>query len=108
MFTISEIAAEKAKQVLEAEGKAEWGLRIYTAGGGCCGPAYGMDVEETPQAGDEVVEKNGLRVFADQQTFQNLTGMEMDFVDDGVNQGFVIKGQNPEPPSCGCAGGSCG
>lgn len=32
MVTISDLAAEKATEILKAEGKAEWGLRIYTAG----------------------------------------------------------------------------
>ena len=40
MLTVTNIAVEKAKEVLEAEGKAGWGLRIFIAGGSCCGPAY--------------------------------------------------------------------
>ena len=46
VVTISEVAAQKAKEILTAEGKADWGLRIYSAGGGCCGPSYGMDIDQ--------------------------------------------------------------
>lgn len=105
MFTITDAAAEKAKEVLETEGKADWGLRIYVAGGSCCGPSYGMDLDQNPKDGDNVVEKNGLKVFTDKETTEKLKGMEIDFVDNGQQQGFVIKGG--PAPSCG-SGGGCG
>lgn len=46
MFTVSDLAAEKIKEVLLAEGKAGWGLRIFKIDGECCGPSYGMDIDE--------------------------------------------------------------
>lgn len=107
MLSITELAAEKAKEILEHEGKAEWGLRIFIAGGGCCGPAYGMDVDEHPKENDDVVEKNGLKVFADAETSRKLEGMLMDFYDDGQNQGFVIKQQSGQAPSCNCGSDDC-
>ncbi len=106
MVTISEMAAKKAKEILAAEGKAEWGLRIYSAGGGCCGPSYGMDLDENPADGDEVVEKDGLKVFIDQKTLKSLGGMQIDFIDDGEKRGFVLTGGNP--PSCGSGCSTCG
>ena len=27
------------KEILESEGKSEWGFRFYTAGSSCCGPS---------------------------------------------------------------------
>jgi iron-sulfur cluster assembly accessory protein len=105
MFTISDIAAEKAQEVLVAEGKAHWGLRIFSSAG-CCGPSFGMDMEETPSEHDEVVEHNGLKVFADEKTFGLLKGMLIDFIDDGQQQGFIVKGTEA-PPSCGCPSGKC-
>ncbi|MDP2167749.1 MAG: iron-sulfur cluster assembly accessory protein [Thermodesulfovibrionales bacterium] len=106
MVTITDTAAEKAKEILIAEGKAEWGLRIYTAGAGCCGPSYGMDIDERPGAEDEVVEKNGIKVFIDKGTCEGLKDMHIDYVLDGDNEGFVIKGNSP--PSCNCSSSSCG
>lgn len=104
---ISEAAAEKAKEVLTAEGKADWGLRIYTAEGGCCGPSYGLDMDEKPGEGDEVIEKNGLKVFIDKNTSGKLDGMKIDFMDDGERQGFIITGG--KAPSCSSSGcSSCG
>ncbi len=34
MITITDVAADKAKEILKQEGKEDWGLRIYVAGGG--------------------------------------------------------------------------
>ena len=117
MLTITDTAAVKAKEVIEAEGKTGWGLRIFIAGGSCCGPAYGMDIDENPKEGDVIIEKDGLKVFADADASEKLTGMEVDYVDDGQQQGFVIKGNEPAgggcAPSadgaggCGSSGGGC-
>ncbi|MDO8747388.1 MAG: iron-sulfur cluster assembly accessory protein [Thermodesulfovibrionales bacterium] len=106
MITITDVAAEKAKQILTTEGKADWGLRVYTAGGGCCGPSYGMDIDEKPGDNDDVVEKNGIKVFVDKDTSKKLEGMNIDFIDDGEKQGFVITGGSA--PSCSPSCTSCG
>lgn len=106
MFTVSDTAAEKIKEVLIAEGKAGWGLRIFKIDGGCCGPSYGMDIDEKASEADEVIEKNGLRVFMDRETFRNLGEMTLDFIDDGQRQGFVLSGG--KAPSCGSGCSSCG
>lgn len=106
MVTISEVAAEKAKEILKAEGKVSWGLRVYMSTGSCCGPSYGMDIDENPAEGDEVIEKNGLRVFMDKNTVKNLSGMEIDFIDDGERQGFILTGGKPSSCDSGCS--TCG
>ncbi|MBI4685204.1 MAG: iron-sulfur cluster assembly accessory protein [Nitrospirae bacterium] len=106
MVTITDVAAEKAKQILKAEGKADWGLRVYTAEGGCCGPSYGMDIDEKAADGDEIIEKNGLKVFVDKNTLEKLDGMKIDFVEDKEAQGFVLTGS--KTPSCSSGCSSCG
>ena len=110
MVTITDKAAEKAKAILAAEGKDSWGLRIYSAGGGCCGPSYGLDLDERALVDDEVIEKDGLRVFVDKNTILTLTGMQLDYVTDGEHEGFTLTGG--AAPSCGSGGqsgcSSCG
>ncbi|NOZ26390.1 MAG: iron-sulfur cluster assembly accessory protein [Nitrospirae bacterium] len=105
MVTITSQAADKAKEFLAKEGKDGWGLRLSLYGGGCS-PSYGLDIAENPEAGDEVVEQNGLRVFVDKDASAALSGMEIDYVDDGSVQGFVLRGG--EQPSCGPSCSSCG
>lgn len=106
MLTVSDTAAEKSKEILNAEGKEAWGLRFYTAGSSCCGPSYGIDIVEEPVDGDEVIEKNGTRFFIDKEAVKTLKGMTIDFIDDGERQGFVLTGgQSSCGPGCGS---SCG
>jgi iron-sulfur cluster assembly protein len=107
MVSVSDTAAEKTKEILTAEGKADWGLRFFTAGGGCCGPSFGIDVVENPVDGDEVIEKNGSKFFIDKEAYEKLSGKTIDFIDDGQKQGFIVN--DPNPPSCGpSCGSSCG
>lgn len=107
MIEISETAAEKAKEILSAEGKQNWGLRVYMADSESCGSSYGMDLEEAPGAGDEVIEKNGLKVFVDQVTFLSMTGKGIDYVDDGERSGFIITGDEAADGASSCSSG-CG
>jgi iron-sulfur cluster assembly accessory protein len=106
VVTITDKAADKAKEILAAEGKDNWGLRIYSAGGGCCGPSYGLDVDETALADDEVIEKNGLRVFVDKSIISTLSGMKLDYMVSPEGEGFVLTGG--EGSSCGSGCTSCG
>lgn len=106
VVTITEKAVEKAKAILAAEGKDSWGLRIYSAGGGCCGPSYGLDIDENALADDDVIEKDGLKVFVDKNTVQTLAGMQLDYFEDGEREGFTLSGG--AAPSCGSGCSSCG
>ncbi|OGW28381.1 MAG: hypothetical protein A2X59_02575 [Nitrospirae bacterium GWC2_42_7] len=107
MLKVTDIAAEKAKEILKAEGKEGWGLRIFVHGSGCCGPSYGMDINEKASEGDETVEKNGLKVFVDKEAFTSLSNKEVDFIKNEQGEGFVINGNEP-PSSCSSGCSSCG
>jgi len=111
---ITDSAAAKALEILKAEGKEGWGLRIFVHGSSCCGPSYGMDINENASAGDETVEKNGLKVFVDKEALESLNDKEIDYIKNAQGEGFVINGGD-DAPSCGsgCGGGeneapSCG
>lgn len=106
MVKISDSAAEKAKEILKSEGKEGWGLRVFVHGSGCCGPSFGMDINENPSEGDQTVEKNGLKVFVEEQAFANLSGKEIDYVRSPEGEGFVITG-GPAAPSCGSGCSGC-
>ncbi|MEW6110454.1 MAG: iron-sulfur cluster assembly accessory protein [Nitrospirota bacterium] len=106
MLQVTDTAAEKAKQILKAEGKEGWGLRIFIHGAGCCGPSYGMDIDEKATEGDETVEKNGLKVFVDKEAFESLSNKEIDYIKTEQGEGFIINSN--EPPSCSSGCSSCG
>ena len=109
MLKISDIAAEKAKEILKAEGKEDWGLRVFIHGSSCCGPSYGMDIDEKASEGDETIEKNGLKVFVNKEASESLSSKEIDFIKTEQGEGFVINSNEPSSaPSCGSGCSSCG
>jgi iron-sulfur cluster assembly accessory protein len=109
---ITEKAAERAKEILADEGKAAWGIRIFIAGESCCGPSYGMDLQEEKMPDDEVIEKDGLKVYMDKDTLTSLTGRGFDYHVGEDGEGFMFTGgpsSSCEPGGCcGSSGGSCG
>jgi iron-sulfur cluster assembly accessory protein len=102
-MTITEKAAEKAKAILAVEGKANWGIKIFVAGQSCCGPSFGLDLQEAQMPDDEVIEKNGLKVFLDKQTLETLTDREFDYYAGEEGEGFIFTGG---ASSCGTGCGS--
>ena len=66
-------------------------------------------LDEKASEGDETIEKNGLKVFVDQEASKSLSSKEIDFIKNEQGEGFVINGN--EPPSgssCGSGCSSCG
>ena len=116
MITISDLAADKIKEILKAEGVPNHGLRVSAAGGGCCGPSYEIMIDDKAGDDDTVVEKNGAKLFIDMATARNIAGAELGFISDERGEGFVIGFPNGAPAggSCGCgeqetrSGGGCG
>jgi iron-sulfur cluster insertion protein len=104
MITISDVAADKIKEILMEEGVPNHALRVVVAVGGCCGPSYEIMIDEKTGDGDTVVEKNGARLFVDASTAKALEGAELGFTTDEKGEGFVLGFPNgmPEGGSCGC------
>lgn len=118
MITISDLAVDKIKEILKAEGVPNHGLRVAAAGGGCCGPSYEIMIDDKAGDGDTVVEQNGAKLYVDESTAKTLDGAELGFISDERGEGFVIGFPNGAPAggSCGCggeeskphSGGGCG
>ena len=101
MINVSTTAASKINELLAEENKTGSGLRVFVQGGGCSGFQYGLMIEESGGAGDQVFESNGVRLFVDPVSVSYLKGAEVDFVDTVTGGGFTIR--NPNATStCGC------
>lgn len=101
MVNLTEKAVEKVKQLMSAEGKEGYGLRVAVKGGGCSGFEYGLTFEESAGEKDKVLEVSGLQVFLDDMSQLYLNGTSIDYVDSLAGSGFKI--DNPQSSgSCGC------
>jgi len=120
MITITDVAADKIKEIMTSEGMPQAGLRIYGSsggcGGGCGGPQFEIAIDDRAGEGDSVFENRGAKLYVDANTAKALEGAELGFVDDEQGKGFVLSFPNGAPQSggCGCGpdpssgGGSCG
>lgn len=100
LLGITPAAAEKVRELLDAEGDPSLGLRIFVAGGGCSGMQYGMTLDEA-QEGDVTLELQGIKVLVDEMSASYISGSEVDYVDSLMGAGFTVN--NPNAVStCGC------
>ena len=101
VVTLTEKAASKVKEFMQADNKEKWGLRLLVTPGGCAGYEYGMDFEEKSGNDDIVLEQHGLKVFVDKESASLIAGTEIDFVEGLHQTGFKIT--NPNAKSmCSC------
>lgn len=101
VLTVTQSAAATVKMLLEQRNIPSHVLRVFVQGGGCSGMQYGMTFEAAPEAYDEVVEVDGVRLVVDPTSIQYLRGATIDFVDSLMGGGFRI--DNPTAvSSCGC------
>lgn len=105
MITLTDTAAVKVKELLEAEGAADLAFRVAVRPGGCSGFSYEMFFDGDIAADDEKATfgaaGNEVMVVVDQASKQLLEGAQLDYKD-GLNQaGFSITNPNATR-TCGC------
>ena len=100
LVTITASAQAEVKRLLEAEGRADLGLRLGIKGGGCSGLTYSLEFTEHRE-GDTVLDYNGFCLFLDRKSTVYLSGITLDHSSGLSGRGFVFR--NPLAAStCGC------
>lgn len=100
MITLTERAADKVKTNLERRGKGI-GIRVGVKTTGCSGLAYVLEFVDSVYDGDRIFESNGVHIYVDVKSMAYLDGIEMDWVKNGLNEGFEFSNPN-EKDRCGC------
>ncbi len=100
---ITQPAIEKAKELMKKQNlNGEHALRIKAMPGGCAGFKYGMAFDKfSPDGGDIILEKNGLKILLDTKSAERLGGTTIDFVEDLEGSRFVFNNPNAKA-TCGC------
>ncbi|MEN3111799.1 iron-sulfur cluster assembly protein IscA [Uliginosibacterium paludis] len=98
--TLSEAAARHISKFISKRGKGI-GVRLGVKTTGCSGMAYKLEYADESGAEDLVFESQGLKVIVDPKSLPYIDGTELDFVREGLNEGF--KFNNPNVANeCGC------
>ncbi|QGG96544.1 iron-sulfur cluster insertion protein ErpA [Actinomarinicola tropica] len=101
MITLTDSAADKVKQLIDAEGDAALALRVAVRPGGCSGFSYEMFFDTDVAEDDLAVDFGGVRVVSDPSSAQLLNGATLDYKDGLQDAGFAINNPNASR-TCGC------
>ncbi len=99
-ITMTDTAASRVKTFLENRGKGI-GLRLGVKTTGCSGMAYVLEFVDELNEEDEVFEHSGVKVIIDPKSLVYLDGTELDYVKEGLNEGFEFNNPNAKS-ECGC------
>jgi len=97
---LTESAARHVARSLERRGKG-LGLRVGVKASGCSGLSYQLEFADERLPDDVEYESNGVRVLIDPKSLPYLEGIELDFVREGLNEGFKFHNPNVRA-TCGC------
>ena len=97
---LSEAAARHVSAHLAKRG-AGVGVRLGVKTTGCSGLSYELQYVDAVAPGDLVIEQHGVKVLVDPKNLAFIDGTELDYVREGLNEGFKFTNPN-ERDRCGC------
>jgi iron-sulfur cluster insertion protein len=101
MITLTEIASNKLKEIIEAEGIEHNSVRVKVLGGGCAGFTHDMTFDDQVGDMDEIIEIDGIKIIVDMISLSYIEGVEIDYVDSPIGAGFKFINPNVKG-TCGC------
>ena len=99
MITLTTPALNKINVQLQKRGGI--GIRVGVRTTGCSGLAYILEYVDELSDGDDSILFDGFSIIVNKKDQPYLTGMEIDYVREGLNEGFRFNNPN-EKDRCGC------
>ncbi len=93
-------ATSRVKSFIENRGKG-LGLRLGIKTTGCSGLAYVLEFVDDLNEDDTLFSINDVNIIIDGKSLVYLDGIEVDFVKEGLNEGFKFTNPNAKG-ECGC------
>jgi len=97
---LTDAAARHVNRYLAKRGKGV-GVRLGVKTTGCSGLAYKLEYVDEIAPEDIVFEDHGVKVLVDPKSLAYIDGTQLDFVREGLNEGFKFNNPN-ERDRCGC------
>jgi len=101
MIGLTENAAEKVRELIQARPSPTAGLRVGVRGGGCSGFSYFLEFADGPNKGDRELTSYEIKLYIDPKSYLYLMGTQVDFVDSLGGSGFKFENPNAKR-TCGC------
>lgn len=99
MINLTDNALNAVRGVISTSGAS--GLRITVESGGCAGFKYIMGLANETNSDDTVIERDGVKLFVDNDSQKYLAGTTIDFVLAQEGSGFTFDNPNANA-SCSC------
>lgn len=100
VVSVSAAAAEHFRKQLEKTGLQA--IRLTLKVSGCTGYKYVIEEVASGEANDiDVTLENGVHFYVDPQKIDAVRGMEIDYVQQGLNRNLVLNNPNVTN-ACGC------
>lgn len=99
-LSVTPKAASQIRKALVARGGGI-GLRLAIKTSGCSGYAYALEFADSARDEDTHFESEGVTLLVDAQSLPLLDGTQLDWVREGLNEGFKFDNPNAKA-SCGC------
>ena len=100
MITVTSTASKRIQRNLTQRGQG-MGIRLGVRTTGCSGLAYVLEYVDTLAPEDTAFEQDGCVVVVDPKSLTLMDGLEVDYVRQGLNEGFEFRNPN-EKDRCGC------
>ena len=100
MVTLTKEAAKHITSYLDNRGKGV-GIRLAVKTTGCSGLMYVLEPVDVELTGDEIFNSEGVTVYVDAKSMVYVIGTQMDYVKEGLNEGFEFTNPN-QKAECGC------
>ncbi|KAJ2770149.1 [4Fe-4S] proteins maturation [Coemansia nantahalensis] len=94
-------AVGRLRHLSERRGKTQY-LRLRVDSGGCYGFSYMLDMTETPEADDVVVDRDGAKMVIDAVSLPLVRGAIIDWRDELIGQAFYVRANPNASGGCGC------
>ncbi len=99
-LSITERAARHVQRSLARRGHGI-GVRLAVKTSGCSGFAYALEYADVAASDDVTFVDHGVTILVDARSLALLDGTELDFVREGLNEGFRFNNPNATA-TCGC------
>ena len=101
IMSMTDGAAARVKVIVENSGPEAKGVRVGIKKGGCAGMEYTIDMVTEPNPKDDLIERDGARVWIEPSAVLYLLGTQLGFEQTTLRSGFTFTNPN-QTSACGC------
>ncbi|MDG0968638.1 MAG: iron-sulfur cluster assembly protein IscA [Porticoccaceae bacterium] len=99
-ITMTSAAQQHVRKHLEHRSSG-LGVRLGVRTTGCSGLSYVLEFVDEATSGDQIFDFEGIKLIIDVKSLLYLDGTQLDYVKEGLNEGFEFKNPNVKD-ECGC------